>query len=310
LPRRGGMGTREVIDRFLAGRRLAVVGVSRNPQDFSRLMLAELKKKGYEVVPVRPELDEVDGLRCYPRVQDIPGALDGAIVLTPPAVTERVVHDCEQADVPRVWLHRGAGVGAVSEKAVAFCREHGIEVVAGECPLMFLGGSVHDVHRKMRSLTGKLPLCASEQVAAEKVTRGLLAALVALEVFTAIGAFYGGGSMVADPMGHPMGMQLATEMRGMRFGSYLVPGIVLLLANGVLPAAVAVGALFGRRWAVRGHMLAGMVLTGWTAVEVLMLGWISFLQPLMLGIGIALFAIGSVYQARKEGARRHLAMAV
>ena len=91
MPRLTHMGSREVIDRFLAGRRLAVVGVSRNPQDFSRLMLAELKKKGYELVPVRPELDEVDGLKAYARVQEIPGAVDGAIVLTSPAVTEQVV---------------------------------------------------------------------------------------------------------------------------------------------------------------------------------------------------------------------------
>ena len=144
------MDTRAVIDGFLAGRRLALVGVSRNPQDFSRLMLAELRKKGYEVVPVRPELDEVDGLRVYARVQDIPGSVDGAIVLTSPAVAEQVVRDCDEAQIRRVWLHRGAGNGAVSEAAVAYCREHGIEVVPGECPLMVLGGSVHDVHRSIR----------------------------------------------------------------------------------------------------------------------------------------------------------------
>lgn len=304
------MDTRAVIDGFLAGRRLAVVGVSRNPQDFSRLMLAELRKKGYEVVPVRPELEEVDGLKTYARVQDIPGSVDGAIVMTSPSVTEQVVRDCDEAHIPRVWLHRGAGAGAVSETAVNYCHEHGIEVVPGECPLMFLGGSVHDVHRSIRKLTGTLPVCGAEQQAAERTTKVLLGLLVALEVFTALGAFYGGGSLIADPHGQPMGMVPPEQLRGLLFGSYLVPGVILLLANGVFPAAVVLGALTGRKWAVRAHMVVGLVLTGWTAVEVLMLGWISFLQPLMLAIGIVLFTLGSLYLSRKEGTRRRLAMAV
>lgn len=303
------MDTRAVIDRFLAGRRLAVVGVSRNPQDFSRAVMKELRAKGYEVVPVRPDQDEIDGLKTYPRVQAIPGEVDGAIVLTSPAVAEQIVRDCAEARIPRVWLHRGAGQGAVSEAAVALCREKGIEVVPGECPLMFVGGSVHDTHRAMRRLTGSLPLSEPESKVEGRKTKILLGAVIALELFTAIGAFYGGGSLVADPMGHPMGMQPPSEMPGLRFGSYLIPGIILLLSNGLLPLVVAAGALFGRKWSVRGHMVAGMVLTGWTAVEVLMLGWISFLQPLMLGIGIAMFALGALYSAREHGQRRHLALA-
>ena len=71
---------------------------------------------------------------------------------------------------------------------------------------------------------------------------------------------------------------------------------------------MVLGALTGQRWAIRGHMVVGMVLTGWTAVEVLMLGWISVLQPVMLVVGIAIFALGMLFHARKEGAR-HLAMA-
>ncbi len=52
-----------------------------------------------------------------------------------------------------------------------------------------------------------------------------------------------------------------------------------------------------------------VTLTGWTVVEVMMLGWISFLQPLMLGVGIALLVLGWLYKTRFDGARRHLAMA-
>ncbi len=302
------MDTRAVIDRMLAGRRLAVVGVSKNPQDMSRMLVADLRKRGYEVVAVRPGMDQLDGRRVYARVQDIPGPVDGAIVMTPPAVTEQVVRDCLEAKILRVWLHRGAGKGAVSEEAVKFCHENGIAVVPGECPFMFLGGSIHDTHRSIRKVTGKLPLGEAERAAAERATKVILGVLVALELFVAFGALYGGGGMLMDPAGRPLGLPLPGEMAGLRFGSYLVPGVILLLANGLLPFAVVLGALTGRRWSIRAHMVVGMVLTGWTAVEVLMLGWISVLQPVMLLVGIAIFALGMLFQARKEGAR-HLAMA-
>jgi hypothetical protein len=59
-----------------------------------------------------------------------------------------VVRDCAQAGVASVWLHRGAGRGAVSPEAVRFCREHGMSVVAGACPYMHLPRTafVHRVH--------------------------------------------------------------------------------------------------------------------------------------------------------------------
>ena len=303
------MDPRHLIDAFLAGRRFAVVGVSQNPQDFSRALVKEMRDKGYEIVPVRPGLEEVDGQKAYSRVQDVPGRLDGVIVMTSAERAKSVVRDCAEAGVKRVWLSRVTGDGAVSEEAVSFCKEHGIEVVPGECPLMFLGGSIHDMHRSYRKMTGTLPLRGRELDAAHRWTRYLLAALVALELFNALGAFYGGGSMILDPAGRPMGMAPPGEMRGLVFGSYLIPGVVLLIANGLLPTAVVIGALRKQRWSVRGHLFAGLVLTGWTVVEVMMLGWISFLQPLMLGVGIALLMLGWLYRARLDGERRHLVLA-
>jgi predicted CoA-binding protein len=153
------MTSRATIDRFLGGHRFALVGVSSRPGDFSRMVLRELTRRGYEVVPVRPDLGEVEGVTAYARVQDVPGKLDGAILMTPPAATETVVRDCAQAGVQRVWMHRGAGAGAVSAGAVTFCREQGIEVVEGECPLMFLSGAgfVHRAHGAWRRLWGSYP---------------------------------------------------------------------------------------------------------------------------------------------------------
>ena len=107
------MTTRAAIDDFLAQKRLAVVGVSRNPKDFSQGLFRELRRRGYDVVPVNPNGTEVEGERCFPRVQDIAPPVDGALLMTPPETTERVVRDCVEAGISRIWMHRGGGAGAV-----------------------------------------------------------------------------------------------------------------------------------------------------------------------------------------------------
>jgi predicted CoA-binding protein len=135
-------------ERFLAERRFALVGVSRDPKDFSRGLLRELLRRGYDVVPVSPHLPRIDDRTCFASVQDIQPPVTAALLLTPPSATAVVAGDCITAGVRMVWMHRGAGVGAVSREAASLCRDHGVEVVEGACPYMYLprAGAVHRLH--------------------------------------------------------------------------------------------------------------------------------------------------------------------
>ncbi len=153
------MSSKQAIDSFLSCRRLAVVGVSRDPKDFSRAVFRAFVERGYDAVPVNPAGVEAEGHRSVARVGDIQPPPEAALLLTPPAATAQVVTECAEAGVRRVWMHRGGGQGAVSASAVALCRERGLEVVDGECPFMFLSdaGFVHGVHRFFRRLGGRLP---------------------------------------------------------------------------------------------------------------------------------------------------------
>lgn len=147
------------IEDFLAQKRIAIVGVSREPRSFSAQLFAEFSRRGYDVVPVNPGAPEVLGRPCFPRVQDIQPAPDAALLMTSPAATEAVVRDCAQAGIRRVWMYRAAGAGAVSPAAIEFCRQQGIAVVPGECPYMFLpqAGALHRIHGLLRKLTGHYP---------------------------------------------------------------------------------------------------------------------------------------------------------
>ena len=149
----------ETIEDFLAQKRLAMVGVSREPGSFSALLFKELTSRGYEVVPVNPNTPEVLGQKCFARVQDIEPPVEAALLMTAPTGTDVVVRDCAEAGIRRVWMYRATGQGAVSNQAIQFCQERGIRVVPGECPLMFLpqSGAIHRIHGWLRKLTGRYP---------------------------------------------------------------------------------------------------------------------------------------------------------
>lgn len=144
------MPSRASIDRFLQSERVAVVGVSRNPKEFANAVYREFRDRGYEVFPVNPNTDEVEGVRCYRTIAELPD-VDGVLIMVPAAGAAQVVEQCAARGIERVWLHRGAGQGSVTDEAVDAARAAGIDVVDGACPLMFLPdtGWFHRLHRRL-----------------------------------------------------------------------------------------------------------------------------------------------------------------
>ena len=150
---------KKAVEDFLAQRRLAVTGVSRSGAEAANLIYRKLREAGYEVFAVNPNAAEVEGDRSYPDLKSIPGSVDGVVVATHPRVSEQIVKDCAELGIARVWMHRSFGAGSVSAAAVQFCRDKGITVIAGGCPMMFCK-PVDVGHRCMRwilGLTGGLP---------------------------------------------------------------------------------------------------------------------------------------------------------
>jgi len=123
---------------FLSHRRIAVAGVSRDKPNAANVIYRRLRTDGYQVFPVNPAADEVEGDRCYRSLAAIEGGVDGVVVGTSPADALKVVEECAAAGVRRVWLHRGVGPGSMSDEAVRYCEEHGVAVIAGACPMMFI----------------------------------------------------------------------------------------------------------------------------------------------------------------------------
>jgi predicted CoA-binding protein len=139
-----------------------MVGVSRDPKDFSRSLFREMCNRGYDMVPVNRVATEIDGRECFQCLQAIRPAVEGALVMTPAYETIRVVQDCADTGINTVWIYRAGGAGAVSNEAVAFCKRNGIRVVDGHCPLMFFprAGFVHRVHGVLLKIRHRYPAAA------------------------------------------------------------------------------------------------------------------------------------------------------
>jgi predicted CoA-binding protein len=139
---------------FLAKQRVAVTGVSRTPGEHgSNVVYARFRERGYEVFPVNPNADEVEGDRCYPDLKSIPGGVEAVVIATRPEVADDTMRECAELGIRYVWMHKGPGPGSVSETAAALGRESGITVIDGGCPLMF-GPTADFGHKCMRSIFG------------------------------------------------------------------------------------------------------------------------------------------------------------
>jgi hypothetical protein len=150
------------VDDFLAQKRIAIAGVSRDNSHhpIGSAIYRRLKSTGHDVFAVNPAMAMFEGEPCYASVQAIPGGVDGVVIITRPEVTRQVVRDCDAAGVRRVWMHQSVAKGSsVSSDAVEYCEQHGITVIAGACPMMYGPGADlgHRCFRWVLGVTGKLP---------------------------------------------------------------------------------------------------------------------------------------------------------
>jgi uncharacterized protein len=150
----------EAAAEFLANKRVAVTGVSRDGKGHgSNVVYQRLRARGYDVFPVNPNADEVEGDQAYDDLRSIPGGVDAVVIGTRPEKAEETMHECAELGIKHVWMHRGPGPGSVSEAATAYGRDRGISVIDGGCPCMF-GPTADRGHKLMRflfTLNGNVP---------------------------------------------------------------------------------------------------------------------------------------------------------
>ncbi|MGZ9164892.1 MAG: CoA-binding protein [Anaerolineales bacterium] len=135
-----------LIQDFLAQRKIAVVGVSDKRDTGCNLAYKKFKENGYQVFAVNPRITTYDGAPCYSDLKSIPEKPDAVFILTSPKVSEQIIQQCVDLGVKHVWMHcmmgtkpgLAASMTSVSQSAVEMCKANGIAVIPGSCPNQFL----------------------------------------------------------------------------------------------------------------------------------------------------------------------------
>ena len=135
-----------MVQNFLAQKRIAIVGVSDKRETGCNLNYKKFKDNGYQVYAVNPRITTYDGAPCYPDLKAIPEKVDAVFILASPKVTDEIVQQCVDLGIQHVWMHcmmgtkpgLAASMTSVSAEAVEKCRQNGIAVIPGSCPNQFL----------------------------------------------------------------------------------------------------------------------------------------------------------------------------
>lgn len=98
---------------------VAVIGASPDRTKFGNKAVRAFVNQGYTVVPIHPREAEIEGLRAYASILDVPGPVDMASVYLPPSLGEKVIEDIARKGVSEVWLNPGAESPALVERARA-----------------------------------------------------------------------------------------------------------------------------------------------------------------------------------------------
>lgn len=149
------MSKKESIEKFLAPKKIAMAGVSSNQKKFGYIIFKELREKGFDICPVNPKVEEIDGVKCYKSVSDIPDAYEKLFLATPKDVTDSIIKDAAKKGIKHIWIQQMAN----TKESSTLANDLGIELIEKECIFMFAEPvtSIHKFHRFIWKFFGKLP---------------------------------------------------------------------------------------------------------------------------------------------------------
>lgn len=113
----------------------AVVGSTHDTSKWAYKVFQKLKSRGYNVYPVNPKQDEVDGVKCYPSLKDIEATIDVVSLIINPKAGIEVVLQAKEKGIKNIWCQPGAESQELIEKA----KSYGINIIYNECVLVELG---------------------------------------------------------------------------------------------------------------------------------------------------------------------------
>jgi len=150
------------IKRFLEPKKFAIAGVSRNEKKTGGAFFKELREKGFDIVPINPNADEIQGVKCYNSILDLPEDVKHLHILTKKAETEALVKQAIEKGIKMIWIQQGSH----TPEAVEVAKNAGLTLIYKKCIMMFAEPvkSIHGFHRSIVKLFGGYPKMVAPSV--------------------------------------------------------------------------------------------------------------------------------------------------
>ncbi|MFH1052142.1 MAG: CoA-binding protein [bacterium] len=149
------MASMKVINDFLATKQFALAGTSRNPKAFSRSVMKDLSAIGFDIIPINPNVEEIDGKKCYKSVTDLPPEIDRLLIMTNKSETDKILEEAIKRGFESIWVQQTAD----SNKTLEIAKTNNFDnIVTKQCIFMFANPtSIHKFHRFFKKLFGMMP---------------------------------------------------------------------------------------------------------------------------------------------------------
>lgn len=107
----------------------AIVGATQTQEKYGYKVFTDLKTKGYKVIPVNPNYNEIDGEVCYPDLISLPDRPDVVVLIVGEKNAENTVRSCVDLNLDKIWFQPGSEY----EPAVEIVKEAGFDYIVNEC---------------------------------------------------------------------------------------------------------------------------------------------------------------------------------
>ncbi len=142
------------IQDFINCKRIAIVGCSSTGRKFGNSAYKELKQRGYQVFPVHPTENEIDGDKCFPNLTALRGEIDAVLISVSSKYVELILNEAASIGIKNIWIQQGAE----SNQAIDAANRLGLNFVSKKCILMYAPpvNSLHKFHRSITRIFGRL----------------------------------------------------------------------------------------------------------------------------------------------------------
>nr|WP_319400629.1 CoA-binding protein [uncultured Carboxylicivirga sp.] len=147
--------TLDQINSFFQADSIAIAGVSRSEKKFGRVVFTELKKSGYNVIPINPSISEIDGQTCYPNINKLPDSIESLLIATPKDQTDKILREAINKGIKNIWVQQFSN----TNNTLAIAEEYNKAIIYKKCIFMFAEpvAGVHKFHKNLMKVFGRLP---------------------------------------------------------------------------------------------------------------------------------------------------------